>query len=184
MALDDAAAAPTVAHLPGPAPFVLNLLDTPTFDLNDDGTGDFSIYNYLGYFGVPVNGLGSLNRVDTADLRPYSGLYLATLIGAGEVIDGSTVGSFGFVPTGYLDDFYDTRGFVGVRFDIPGGSPHFGYLDISIDTTAQTVTVHGGAYESEANTPITTPVPEPTGLGLLAIGAAGIAGWRRKLELA
>lgn len=179
--MEAASAAPVPFSVYGGGPYTLEFGGTPWFDLNGDGYYDLEVANYLGASGGWVRGLRTGNVVDTAAVRLYSSDYLTTVIGAGELIDGSSVGGMGFVPRGYLDLFEGTRGFVGFRFDIPGGSPHFGYLDVSVNTSDQTVTIFGGAYESETGVGITT-VPETSGLGLLAIGAAGIVGWRRNRE--
>ncbi|REK15941.1 MAG: PEP-CTERM sorting domain-containing protein [Planctomycetota bacterium] len=67
---------------------------------------------------------------------------------------------------------------MGVVFEIPGGSPHFGFLDVAV--AAGAITVYGGGYESDPNTPIVAGVPEPGSLTLLAMGAAGLVAWRRR----
>ena len=85
------------------------------------------------------------------------------------------------------------RGFLEVRFN-PGDGFRYGYFDLSYDNTPDyssgTLTILGWAYETDANTGIVTAetalsqVPEPAtellmGLGLLALGAAGIRAKRR-----
>jgi len=141
-------------------------------DVNNDAFNDYRIFSYFGF---------DINRQPRQDSSAgYNFIleflqYLAAVVPAGETIGlasdlwSSVVG---------LDEFNGIRGYVGLQFDIPGGSPHFGYLDIEIDDQVQTLTVYGGAYESVANTPIQVPVPEPSSLGLLALGAAGLAAWR------
>jgi hypothetical protein len=83
------------------------------------------------------------------------------------------------------------RGFLGVRFMF-SGSNHYGFFDVSYDNNPNSasgmLTIHGWAVEDAAETALTTgptdaaEIPEPgtvatLGLGLLALGAAGI---RRK----
>jgi hypothetical protein len=100
---------------------------------------------------------------------------------AAVVPSGSTIGpDYSWLEETTLDLFSGMRGYAGVEFDIPGGSPHFAYLDISIEPDDSSLTLYGGAYESLANTPIQTPIPEPGALVLLAGGAAGLAAWRRR----
>jgi hypothetical protein len=144
------------------------------FDINGDGHNDFDIYDqsYMGSFLLSYN---SGSQFATNLIMNDGSL-------AAVVAPGATIGpdSSGWPNNILLDSFAGTRGFAGVVFDIPGGSPHFGYLDFELTADRSTLTLYGGAYESQANTPITTPVPEPGPLVLLASGAAGLAAWRRR----
>jgi hypothetical protein len=78
-----------------------------------------------------------------------------------------------------------TNAYLGIRLDIPGGSPHFGWVELSVDD-ALNLSVHEFAVEDVANRPIlagatqSQDAPEPGTLGLLALGAVGIAVWRRR----
>lgn len=168
-----AEAAPVLFHPPG-APIEISRSGQYHFDINDDGEGDFGIIDRnasIGAFTLLSDyfGLG-INFVMNAD-------GLAAVVLPGGVIGPDTTGWLTDAP---LDNFAGIRGYAGVVFDIPGGSPHFGYLDIEMDAERNSVTLYGGAYESLANAPISTPVPEPTSLALLAAGAAGVATWRRR----
>ena len=171
VAAENTEAAMIPVHLSGGTPYCVDVGTTISFDLNNDGISDFGIDNYLGEAGVYGEG------VDYT-IAQVSGDYLATVFGVGELIDGQS--GFGSSSYGGLDYFFDSRGFVGIEFDLPGGT-HYGYLDIGVDETTKKVTIYGGAYESQAGLGVST-VPEPTGLGLLAIGAAGLASWHRKRE--
>ncbi len=172
VATENIEAATIPVHLSGGTPYCVDFGTTISFDLNNDGQSDFGIENYLGT-DIGVYGVGSDYTV-----AQVSGDYLATVFGVGELIDGQS--GFGSSSYGGLDYFFDTRGFVGIEFDLPGGK-HYGYLDIGVDVATKKVTIYGGAYESQAGLGVTA-VPEPTGLGLLAIGAAGLAFWHRKRE--
>jgi hypothetical protein len=161
----------------GPATIYSYLYDDPhilRFDIDGDGVDDFNIYAefYFGNFGIA-------NGVLTSEL---TNLIMNDGSLAAIVAPGGTVGpdSSGWPNRVRLDNFDGTRGYAGVVFDIPGGSPHFGYLDIAVAADRSSLTLYGGAYESIANTPITTPVPEPAPLLLLSSGAAGLAAWRRR----
>jgi hypothetical protein len=144
------------------------------FDIDNDNFYDFEIYD-VSYFG----GFHLYNRLpihDDLNLIMNNGS-LATLVAPGSTIGPDTTGWLNNVS---LDSFLGTRGYAGVVFEIPGGSPHFAYLDISAAADRSILTLHGGAYESEPNTPIHVAVPEPGSFALLASGAAGLAAWRRK----
>ncbi len=81
-------------------------------------------------------------------------------------------------------NFFNTNAFLGIRLDIPGGSPHFGWVGLNVNPNLD-VTVYDFAIESSANTSIragATAVPEPGTLTLLALGSAGLAAWRKRRE--
>lgn len=79
-------------------------------------------------------------------------------------------------PTG---QFLGHRGFLGAKFDIGGGSPYFGWVDVQV--TSDQILIYGWAYEDESNMPINAgaPLPVPGSLQLLALGAAGLFSWRQ-----
>jgi hypothetical protein len=59
---------------------------------------------------------------------------------------------------------------------------NYGWVDLSFDYEAGTLTVHRWAYETDVNTAASTPVvPGPGGLFALALGAAGIRGRRQRV---
>ncbi len=72
-----------------------------------------------------------------------------------------------------------------MQFQI-AGSTHYGWVQLSAPLSRASVTVHGYAYETVANTAIAAgdvgvaPIPEPNSLALFACGAAGLVAWRRK----
>ena len=74
---------------------------------------------------------------------------------------------------------------VGVRFKFPGLEDDFqyGWVQLSVDPFDATTTVFGYAYETTRGVGIdagqTETIPEPTGLALLAVGAAGVLTRRR-----
>ena len=77
-------------------------------------------------------------------------------------------------------------GLLGVRFDI-GGNSHMGFVEISIDGSnngsgnpGNVPSIISYGYETQPNTALSVPIPEPSSLGLLAMGASGLVGLRRR----
>jgi hypothetical protein len=138
------------------------------FDIDGDGTNDFRILDY--YFG------NFSLRDPISNNLIMNDSFFAAVVPAGTTIGPDTTD---WRTSTDLGHFSGIRGYAGVQFEIPGGSPHFGYLDISA-VSLTSVTLYGGAYETLANTPIEAgAIPEPASLALLAGGAAGLAAWRR-----
>jgi hypothetical protein len=166
---------PVVVETPAPGSVTVDF----NLDIDGDSISDFRLQSYLGTNIRSLSNPLSLNEIIT-DYMTFDVRFLS----AGEMIDDNLTIDNGFeVLETYaeFDNFIDTRGFVGVQFDIPGGSPHFAYLDIGVDQPGNKLTLYGGAYESESGVGIEAgAIPEPSGLGLLAMGAAGLATWRRK----
>ena len=82
-------------------------------------------------------------------------------------------------------NFVGSSGFLGVSFDI-GGSTHYGWVDLALNSNATELTINGWGYETVAGVGIqagageeSNPVPEPATLVTLAMGVAGIYAWRR-----
>lgn len=129
-------------------------------------------------------------------------------LGSGYFIDGArtfraisngTGADFAGASNGFWNGAGVIRGYAGFRF-VSSGSNYYGYFDVSYDNNPSsdngTLTIHGWAYEDVAGTGITTgptdiggAVPEPAtlatlGLGLLAMGAAGIRKKRAQAQKA
>ncbi len=107
------------------------------------------------------------------------GIYEATSSAQGYLRDYT-----GFPLSGWAAD--PSAGLLGVRFDI-GGNSHMGFVEIAVDTSDNTQMFPGNVpsiisfgYETEPDTALSNPIPEPTSLGLLAFGATGLAGLRRR----
>jgi len=98
----------------------------------------------------------------------------------------STYGNMAFDTswgTGTGGSFLGTSGkYLGVRFDISGNT-HYGWIQVNVPggTFPTSATITGYAYEDIADKQITAgAIPEPGSLALLALGAAGLAAWRKK----
>lgn len=103
-----------------------------------------------------------------------------------------------FMPTGYLawnGGYPNSKwvgtpggapatGFLGIRFQI-AGLDHFGWIRMSVEgdgpPTPNAITLHDLAYETTPGVGIVAgAIPEPGGLGLLALGGIGVMSMRRR----
>jgi len=143
----------------------------PGWDINPWSS---STLNYFSAFtgGTYVQGGGT--GTNTANLVP------GTMVGP-----ASTYGSGGATITGLLPhNLSSSSNLIGFRFTNEAGpSTHYGWFRVSLSTTlaAQPRAVVEYAYESTPDTAIPAgAIPAPGSLALLALGAAGLAGRRRK----
>ncbi len=81
--------------------------------------------------------------------------------------------------TGSTGEFIDHRGFVGLEFEAEDGT-HYGWLDIEGVISNPVIRIRGWAYETEPGKGIVAgAIPEPSSVGLLAVGA-GVLWLRRR----
>ena len=185
--------------------FVSN--DTLDIDINNDGTPEFQIQHYAtGTTYVVTVASASIQRYTTgnnADWKfdnndpPGGG---AERFNLGAAI-GPTYGfplfwgtkrdtlfSFDTSAGNYVGKFLGTGpnwgnpGYLGIRFDIPEESIHYGWIHIdSIESDLSGLHIDGWAYNDVADQPINAgAVPIPSSLALLASGAAGVTALRRR----
>lgn len=146
-----------------------------SLDVDGDGVNDFNVSGFYdtsqgeqGY--ISVSGLFTddndlpYNQVH-AEYNGYVGAYVGIPMTAGETVDGTlpySVFNISLHRVGQGGDDYEAfleqRGFLGVEFDIPAESPHFGCMDIEITDSntdgAPDLVVHGGVYDDLTDTPV------------------------------
>ena len=154
-------------------------------DLNLDGDAynDILLKNYV--FGGNYQG-ATVNFAPGKVVGFTTGLNYATALSAGDTIDATTTaGGPSVVSLAYAnnpDSQFDSASgaFIGLEFPINATS-HFGWVRVDIDNAAGTFNIVDWAYESTPGVGIEAgAIPEPGSLALLAAGAAGVAGLRRR----
>lgn len=151
---------------------------TVSFDINDDGTDDFSVFANNGAGYAEISGLSG-----TAILWDQSVVYAAAPLSLGDTLNAS--GTF----NSYADfSLFLNAGvnYLGLRFDLEGQS-HYGWVAFDFSTTnySDGIALYG-AWEDLPNTGLTiTPqaVPEPAETALaggLLIGLGALIHRRRR----
>ena len=92
------------------------------------------------------------------------------------------------IPPYIFGPFAGSTGFIGIAFAITNPltqalEPHTGWIEYQGDANSLSGTILGWAYESTPGAPINAgavPLPGTLGLGLLALGAAGVARLRQR----
>ena len=74
-------------------------------------------------------------------------------------------------------------GYIGISIE-DGGQTYYGWIEISVDADNAGATISRYAIETEAGVAATAGVPEPSSLACLAVGAAGLLGWRQRKKIA
>ena len=150
-------------------------------DLDGDAFNDVVLKNYVfggNYQGANANYFPGKFVGTEAGFPDY-----ATALSEGFLVDSTATAGGPFqVSLGYANNAnseFDsvTGAFLGLEFPINGAS-HFGWVRVDIDNVAGTFRIVDWAYEDEPGVGILTP--EPGSLALLAAGAAGVAGLRRR----
>lgn len=169
-----------------------------TWDVDGDAVGEFRLWNrnqFDSFFGnlqtvfVASNTVGGGRGNGRGLVAPFYSDDVQAVFG-GELVGPSR--SFGNKRSGYYqyrgalkvgsigDDF--SSGFVfgdnyvGFAFD-SGAGLRYGYATFNFDPNG-TLTIPEWWYDDSGASILVAPIPEPSGLALLAMGAAGIAAYR------
>jgi len=161
-----------------------------TWDINGDSVNDFGFQNVdTGAGTMKFEGYQAGNNfVKNTGSSGFRITKLTPGFGIGPTMVGKNFATAGYNGGSLTQAGHAVGGLifgtqeVGFRFNI-SGQIHYGWADITL--ASQALIIDDWAYESTANTPITAgAVPEPaqstTGLGLLALGAAGVAAYKRR----
>ena len=179
-------------------------------DVDQDGTDDFNFWHFSFDSGTNTIAFAeaTIAAEDTAALTGTTNPYdegTGKLVDA-KVETASTNSPHAYnygrgawlaaTPGGYFASDYGTgnwagqSGFLGLQFESSTtGGIHAGFVQLSVDAndsaTPLAIRLTGVAWEDQAYTDIHVEniakvVPEPVSLGLLAMGAVGIAAMRRR----
>lgn len=134
----------------------------------------------LGY----VNGIGNIAFGEASLLGVFRN-GAATVGGAGFVSGG--IAQLNFFVDGYVSGAQQgSDNYVGFRFtsaDVNGGAPVYGWAQIQLPPEGDeegNMKLIGWAYENTGAPIVVGAVPEPSGLALLALGAAGTTVFHRR----
>lgn len=160
--------------------------NSQNLNLDGDAFADIKLKNYV--FGGGNYQGATVNFAPGKLVGFTAGNSYVTALTAGQSIDGSTLGPsfFGSLAYGASNpnaQFNNaTDAYIGLSFP-SGANTYFGWVRVDIKNSAGTFLIKDWAYESQSGVGIRAGdglVPEPSTLGLLACGAAGIAAIRRQ----
>lgn len=163
-------------------------------DINGDGVFNFYVMGSQGYAGYSYLGIYGLGTGDTD--FPYNqiaqfydgsvGSFFVEALDEGQTVDASLdfSSSFGFIWREYTpayEVFNGQPGFIGMRFDIPGNSPHFACVEIMVDDVtdngAQDLHILGGVFEDESDAPVQCRGDVPPTVAPVAVPVNGLVFW-------
>ena len=146
----------------------------PGWDVNPYSSGNLTMFNP----GAPAGGvyvIGGGTGTTPGNLAPGTPIGAASLYGSG------TVTTTGLLPW----NLNSNANICGIRFqnEANGNQTHYGWMRIQISAGLNTLprAILEYAYEDQAGVAIPAgAVPAPGSVALLALGAAGLAGRRRR----
>jgi hypothetical protein len=156
--------------------------------VDDDATADFEFTfgnEFIPIGIVPVSGVKGLGTNTVAgfvNIEPKA----TRLTGSSHLPDDySFISGSAKIAVSAPDPFGGEfgpgdSGYLGLAFDISGDT-HYGFALIDVNNDF-TTTIQSVSWETQAGAAIhvPSPIPEPIGLGALAIGAAGLGSLRRR----
>jgi hypothetical protein len=172
----------------GPQNIAIGKGFSQNLDLDGDSFRDIVLENYV-FSGGNYQGAGSVVNPGRIVGFLASGLSYVSALAAGAPINSGTVGTktFGSMAYGTHNPSAQfntaTGAFLGLSFP-SGVNTYYGWVRVDINNTAGSFTIRDWGYDNSgaginAGAGI---VPEPTTLGLLAAGGAGLVSLRRKRE--
>ena len=152
-----------------------------SIDLDGDSTNDFA-FSALGTassgaVSVYGTGVGAYVRLQSTAATLVKNFPNSNSVNLG---NPASWGYLHFATTFYWGfpmgggPFDGSHGFIGIQFDI-GGNQHLGWIEYEGNNNSASGTIVSWAYEQNP-----VPIPGTFGLGLLAMGAAGMARLRQR----